>query len=329
MSRFYDYARFCILVFLLTVFSVGTVNAQSNNAKTLNFPYYDPTVQATTTCGGGSLVGNDNEEKVWYYLVNKGMTAIQAAGAMGNLKLEGGFEPRQVEIAYSDPPHLSDTVPPNIGPAGQPGYGIVQWTSPGRKQGLIDFAASKGLPVNDLGLQLDYMWSELEGPYKNAALNPLLSATDLAEAVSIWQDRYEVGAGFQPRFEFAQEMLVKYGSGVSIVRNGSGCELDSSGCPTAPISLSETVTVAGSIRVHPCIAEEVERIIALAQEQGLDMSGGGYRDSAGQIETRRNNCGTSEYDIYEKPANQCSPPTARPGASRHERGTAVDFGIGQ
>jgi LAS superfamily LD-carboxypeptidase LdcB len=36
-------------------------------------------------------------------------------------------------------------------------------------------------------------------------------------------------------------------------------------------------------------------------------------------------CGTSQYAIYQMPAEQCSPPTARPGASKHEQGLAIDF----
>jgi LAS superfamily LD-carboxypeptidase LdcB len=62
-----------------------------------------------------------------------------------------------------------------------------------------------------------------------------------------------------------------------------------------------------------------------AASAGVNLCGGGYRSSAGQIQTRMNNCGTSYYAIYEMPASQCSPPTARPGQSMHERGLAVDF----
>ncbi|HVT78108.1 MAG TPA: M15 family metallopeptidase, partial [Acidimicrobiales bacterium] len=46
-----------------------------------------------------------------------------------------------------------------------------------------------------------------------------------------------------------------------------------------------------------------------------------------QIALRKAHCGTSEYAVYEMPANQCHPPTARPGASMHERGLAVDFTV--
>lgn len=322
-KKLYKSLRYFLLLFTLGIALISSsAYAQENRASTLNFPYYDSTPEAIAGCGGGSLIGGDNPEKTWNYLIGKGFTAIQAAGAMGNLQHEGRFEPRQVEIAYSDPPHLSDTVPPNIGPQGQPGYGIVQWTSPSRKQGLIDFSAANGLPVNDLALQLDYMWSELEGPYKNQVLVPLMQATDLAEAVSIWQDRYEVGTMFAPRFEAAQDWLARFGSGVSVTGNSSGCQLDASGCPTSPISESETV-LAGGIRVHPCIAPEVERIVALAKQQGFTtLSGGGWVSKETQEQKRTNNgCAGRVYDESCKG----SPTTAIPGKSRHEYGTAIDF----
>jgi hypothetical protein len=176
---------------------------------------------------GGPLVGCNNIERTWNFLKARGMSDIQAAGSMGNLQHEGNFNPRIVEgggltasgsWSYSVPrmfPREMDTIPPPTGPAGQPGYGIVQWTSPGRKQGLQAFATAdqSGRLVNDLGLQLDYMWSELSGAYREAALDPLLRATDLAEAVSIWQDHYEVGSNFQPRFNAAQNFLNRASSG--------------------------------------------------------------------------------------------------------------------
>lgn len=52
----------------------------------------------------------------------------------------------------------------------------------------------------------------------------------------------------------------------------------------------------------------------------------GRRSNTEQIQLRRAHCGTSWYDIYEKPSSECSPPTARPGHSKHESGLAVDLG---
>jgi hypothetical protein len=90
------------------------------------------------------------------------------------------------------------------------------------------------------------------------------------------------------------------------------------------VGSGEIVSVGG-IRVHRSIAGNVQRLLAAASADGINFGGGGYRDPAGQIAVRRNNCGTSNYAIYEMPASQCSPPTARPGSSMHERGLAIDF----
>ena len=84
------------------------------------------------------------------------------------------------------------------------------------------------------------------------------------------------------------------------------------------------VTVRG-IRVDGSIAGNLESMLAAAEAAGISMSGGGYRNPAGQIAVRRSNCGGSTYAIYQMPASSCSPPTARPGSSMHERGLAIDF----
>lgn len=53
-----------------------------------------------------------------------------------------------------------------------------------------------------------------------------------------------------------------------------------------------------------------------------------YRPPEEQIYLRKQNCGTSQYDIYRKPPSQCHPTTAIPGTSNHERGKAIDCGFG-
>lgn len=52
----------------------------------------------------------------------------------------------------------------------------------------------------------------------------------------------------------------------------------------------------------------------------------GRRSTDEQVQLRREHCGTSWSDIWTKPASQCSPPTAIPGRSLHEKGQAVDLG---
>jgi len=81
------------------------------------------------------------------------------------------------------------------------------------------------------------------------------------------------------------------------------------------------VSVRG-IQVAASLAPRLAALLAAADGAGISLSGGGYRSSEAQIQTRRNNgC----PDVYNSPASSCSPPTARPGQSMHEQGLAIDF----
>ena len=94
--------------------------------------------------------------------------------------------------------------------------------------------------------------------------------------------------------------------------------------PPTIVGSGEIVSVRG-IQVHRSIADNLSNMLSAADADGIVFGGGGYRDASGQIAVRRSNCGTSDYAVYEMPASQCRPPTARPGSSMHERGLAIDF----
>jgi LAS superfamily LD-carboxypeptidase LdcB len=80
-----------------------------------------------------------------------------------------------------------------------------------------------------------------------------------------------------------------------------------------------------SITVNERIVDNLQRLLDAAGGDGVSMCGGGYRSSDQQVALRRAHCGSSNYDIYEKPSSECHPPTAPPGTSMHEQGLAVDF----
>jgi LAS superfamily LD-carboxypeptidase LdcB len=94
-----------------------------------------------------------------------------------------------------------------------------------------------------------------------------------------------------------------------------------------PVGSAHIVSVGG-IQVDQSIAANLAALLSAAAAAGIHFGGGGYRDPSAQIAVRKNNCGTSQYAIYEEPASSCHPPTARPGTSMHERGLAIDFTIG-
>ncbi len=89
--------------------------------------------------------------------------------------------------------------------------------------------------------------------------------------------------------------------------------------PHPPLTTVNGITVASSI------ATDLRAMMAAASSAGFNLGGYGYRDINVQIQLRRQNCGTSDYAIWQMPADSCSPPTARPGLSWHEQGLAIDF----
>lgn len=95
--------------------------------------------------------------------------------------------------------------------------------------------------------------------------------------------------------------------------------------PVSPGSSVQLVTVAGLGATNAEWAPQVEAMLAAADADGVTLTGGSYRDPAQQIALRRAHCGPSRYAIYEMPASECSPPTAKPGTSNHEIGLAIDF----
>lgn len=105
---------------------------------------------------------------------------------------------------------------------------------------------------------------------------------------------------------------------------GSSSGGSSSRAPASIVGSGSIVSVNG-IRVSSQIADELRALLDAAGADGHSFAGGGYRDPSSQVALRRSNCGSSDYAVYSMPASQCSPPTARPGASMHEQGLAVDF----
>ncbi len=199
--------------------------------------------QCCDTVGSTALNGSDNKAKIYNYFINKGLTSIQAAAITGNIQAEsaGTFDPRIVEYGFPNsrgeisergkPSSLDDNIPPSNA-NGQPGYGLVQWSGD-RKNGLQQLANSKNLKPSDLGVQLDYIWQELNGSYKSSVLDPIKASTSLEQATYIWLEIYEVPTdieGSKPiRRDYAQNILQDLSGGTSSTTAGGGTD---SGCGT-------------------------------------------------------------------------------------------------
>ncbi len=142
----------------------------------------------------------------------------------------------------------------------------------------------------------------------------------LGEAASL----AELDAKLSKEIQEQQAELARRAAAAAPGRSGSGGGGSSRVTFNGSLS-SVSCPSGGSITVASSIAGNLQSLLNAAASDGVSMCGGGYRSSEGQIQTRRNNCGTSDYAVYEMPASSCSPPTARPGRSMHEQGLAVDF----
>ncbi|HEX6419411.1 MAG TPA: D-alanyl-D-alanine carboxypeptidase family protein [Acidimicrobiales bacterium] len=107
--------------------------------------------------------------------------------------------------------------------------------------------------------------------------------------------------------------------------SGGGGPAPSAVRPVSGGLATVTCPYGGSITVAGSIVGNVQALLDASAAQGVWLCGSGYRDPQRQIELRRQNCGTSYYAIYVMSPSRCSPPTARPGTSLHERGLAIDF----
>lgn len=70
------------------------------------------------------------------------------------------------------------------------GYGLCQWTSSGRKQGLLNYAKAKGVSIADEDMQIEWVLHELQVAYKSV-FNALKNATSIKEASDIVVLKYE------------------------------------------------------------------------------------------------------------------------------------------
>lgn len=116
-------------------------------------------------------------------LVARGYEPHQAAGIAGNLALESNFDTSIQEI---DP--KTESARRQGG-----GFGLAQWTSADRKQGLYNMAQMRGVPVDNLDLQLDYLDHELKTTHKKA-LKALQSSTNPRQAAFAISRYYEMPA---------------------------------------------------------------------------------------------------------------------------------------
>jgi len=164
------------LVLASTLSNIARAEFDERFYKLNDIIYYDAGEDCAPASSGNmadiNLEGNDNAEKIWNFFKSKGLTDEQTAGVMGSLWGESNhFQPDLIEAGSGI------------------GYGIAQWSF-GRRTNLENYAKERGKPESDLGVQLNFLWQELEGP-ENRALNMVKSASTVREATIAWTNGFE------------------------------------------------------------------------------------------------------------------------------------------
>ena len=150
---------------------------------------------------GGS---SSNKANIWAYFKQKGVSDEATAGIIGNLMAESSCNPTAIEK-----------------PSGL-GHGIAQWTR-GRWDNLQKIAKSKGVDWTDLGLQLELLWSEINGgeatwnesvKAKYGSVAAFLQLKNIAEVTEFYCMKFErpkaSAAHLDKRLRYAQEAYSEF-----------------------------------------------------------------------------------------------------------------------
>jgi TP901 family phage tail tape measure protein len=141
--------------------------------------------------------GIAGEQQIFQALMERGLSAPVAAGAVGNFIQESGLDPNA------------------LGDNGT-SFGLAQWHA-SRMQDYQQFATEAGAAFGDIGTQLDFFVHELQTTEAGVA-RALEGVTDASEAADIIARQYErpdpAHANYARRMSEADRIYAQYGGGM-------------------------------------------------------------------------------------------------------------------
>lgn len=256
----------------------------------------------------------DTMGKVWNALIGMGMTKAGAAGMMGNMYAESGIIPNRVEILclkrlaevgknYTDASYtaavdngaISKATFMNPLPGRQYGYGLCQWTSPGRKSGLYDLCKSKGVSIGDLTAQIEWLGKELKASY--TGVWSVLTSTDSVQSASdkvliSFECPGNVGSSVKSlRGDYSKQCYDKYAKTTG--DSGSANAASAAGAKATPAGTEGSMTEE----------QAIEKVITLAKAEV------GYLEkaSASNLDSKTANPGSNNYTKYGRDMHALQP----------------------
>jgi peptidoglycan hydrolase-like protein with peptidoglycan-binding domain len=177
----------------------GNFNSSTENKLNNVYSRYLSVYQSSqlATISNSSNFGLDYTEKAnfartWAFLrEGMGLTAVQASGVMGNMYAESRFSSDNAYDGYYPGDHNSSySYNANDGIA----YGLIQWASSSRKQGLQSEANVMGLSVSDINAQFAYFRKEMNGAY-STPWNNIKSYNSVNSVSDEFLNKIEVAGG--------------------------------------------------------------------------------------------------------------------------------------
>lgn len=189
-----------------------------------------------------------NEVTIYNALRAGGLSAAGACAMMGNMFCESALKSNNVQ----DNCTLGDFDYTNAVDSGTItrwqfmadgfGYGLCQWTYPGRKDHLYMFARDAGVSISNEEMQVQFCLWELKNDSEFSELYKYLCETvnvvEASERICKEYEKPQVN-NFKPRNEAAKRYFAELAS--------EGCNTDA--CPITPAPIPEGETCQISVRV--------------------------------------------------------------------------------
>ncbi|MFF5816713.1 phage tail tip lysozyme [Lysinibacillus capsici] len=162
-----------------TIGNTGNVDKSRGDGSHLHYgvksgnSWIDPSNYIQQAKNG--VQGNSTQATVWNYFRNKGLNDNAISGIMGNIAQESNFNASAVNKTSG-------------------ASGLLQWFG-SRRIELENYAKSLGKSWNDIQVQLDFAWKELNGSKKNALTSLQRNDLTVSQHASEFERLFEHSGG--------------------------------------------------------------------------------------------------------------------------------------
>lgn len=237
--------------------------------------YRDDGSMRKQSCKVGAFIdAGQNGETVWRFFADK-LPAHQIAGIIGNMQHESGILPQRLQGTSATTITPAESLSGEARSRAGLGWGLVQWTPPGKMINTFPNPAS----ANSMENQLAFLWDQLQGnttsPEGNAG-RELKKTTNAADAAKVFMLKYErpaaesIAKSMDSRIKAAEAAMVRY-QDIPTVASPVDPPTDASGAP---------INVGFSSYDNACDNSQQTSLVEVAEQQ--ERTGGGefYKDEA-------------------------------------------------